>query len=126
MSEVEEDPRPPRDTKAFNDPEAWGYCDFCAFDVAVFDGLRDEHRRIRNGNDSTPCAGSGRPPAERETPDATPRDQASLRKGMDRARSRQYWQRRRFLARAEAREKAEREAKYASIRALVAEVDCGD
>lgn len=90
---------PPRDDKPLDDPEAWGFCDYCAFAVAVFDGLMDVHRRKRNGHDDSPCHGSGRPPLPEIPIEAEARQRVSLRKDPDRSTSRAYWQRTRSNAR---------------------------
>lgn len=93
------------DGKAFNDPDAWGYCEFCAFVVAVADGVRLEHPRIRLGNEKETCQGSGGVPTE-ETPEtAKPRLQISLRKDAMRCRSRAWYQRIRFQKREELRQR---------------------
>lgn len=99
------DPRPPVDDLDFNDPAGWGFCDYCAFAVAVIDGLRAEHRRYRNGYDDARCAGSGGEPILPIPREARPRQVVSFRKETERARRKAYWQRQRFAARATARRK---------------------
>lgn len=96
------------DGKAFNDPSAWGYCDWCAFMVAVDDdGVMVEHRLIRNGHDDWLCAGSGENSNANVPSVAAPAARVDLKKDRSRHRQRAYWQRQRFYARARAREKAE-------------------
>lgn len=129
MTDDDTDPRPPLDTLDFNDPAAWGYCDRCCFDVAVVSGLRQSHRRIRNGSDDTPCAGSDRPPAERPAPEAFPPEFINLRKPVERQRSRKYWQRMRFVAKRKAREQRCMEdirARQAGLFIGPLEADCGE
>lgn len=116
MSDDEVDPRPPRDDLAFNDPAGWGYCERCAYLVAVTKGdrIRIEHRRIRNGHEDAICSGSGHAPTQEAPPDAFPMHVVSLRKEPARARSRSHWQFRRFTARENAREElADREERAA-------------
>lgn len=89
----------PNDGKEFNDPTAWGYCEQCAFEVAVYDGVRVEHRFTRNGNDTSLCTGGGKPPKREAPAHATALHQISLVKQGGRADRRAYWQRRRWVAR---------------------------
>jgi hypothetical protein len=86
------------DGKAFNDPTAWGYCDYCAFMVAIVDGVRLQHPRVQDGA-KMPCAGSGFPPVVPAPRVAAARKQVSLRKDANRAQRRRYWQRQRWEAR---------------------------
>lgn len=60
----------------FNDPEAWGYCEYCALLVAAKDGkLLPHSAKGRDGG----CNGSGNPPSE--VPEvAVPRPFVSLRR----------------------------------------------
>jgi hypothetical protein len=105
VSEDDPDPRPPRDGLAFNDPAGWGYCDYCALDVAVADGVRIEHRLVRNGHQDALCAGSDKPPAVSPgAPDgAVQRRQISFQKDRARQHRRALWQEARWQKRAEAR-----------------------
>lgn len=107
MSE-EGDPRPPRDDMAFDDPAAWGFCEQCAFDVAVTkgDGVRIEHRYKRLGADKTECSGSGRVPLGPAPVEAKPRKQLSMKKDVTRMQRRAHWQRRRWNAREQAVQEA--------------------
>lgn len=93
------------DGAAFDDPAAWGFCPWCAFDVAVIAEHNIEHRRTRNGHDDQRCSGSGRETVRPTPVEARPLATASLRKEIDRARRKAYWQRQRFAARATARRK---------------------
>lgn len=99
------DPRPPVDDLEYNDPAGWGFCEYCAFDVAIFDGRRVEHRRHRNGHDDAKCGGSGGEPVRPTPAEATPRQIVSFRKHIEVTRRRAYWQRQRFVAREHARRK---------------------
>jgi hypothetical protein len=105
MSETTDLP-PPLDDKEFNDPTAWGFCDFCAFEVAIFEGLRVEHRRYRNGAVEDRCCGSGQPPVSPTPMEAEARQIVKLRKDYARQKERAYWQRLRYNARRTARERA--------------------
>lgn len=91
------------DGAAFNDPAAWGFCPWCAFDVAVFEERNIEHRRTRNGHDDQRCTGSGRDTVRPTPTEAKPLSMVSLRKEIERARRKAYWQRQRFAAKATAR-----------------------
>ncbi len=93
------DPRPPLDGKEFNDPTAWGYCRWCAFDVAVYMGRMVEHRRYRNGHDESACTGSGREPTVPSPTEAKAAPVVSFYKVADRTRRRAYWARQRQTAR---------------------------
>jgi hypothetical protein len=93
------DPRPPLDGKEFNDPTAWGYCRWCAFDVAVYMGAMVEHRRYRNGSNDSVCTGSGREPAPVSPTEAKAAMTVSLFKSADQTRRRAYWARQRQTAR---------------------------
>lgn len=108
MSAIEEvpdsDPRPPLDDAAFDDPGAWGFCEYCAFSVGVKDGLRLPHRLIKFGGGKDSCRGGGGPPVEPQPVEAFPLKLVKLKKDPTRARQRQYHQRLRFVARARARE----------------------
>lgn len=98
------EPRPPIDDVGFNDPGAWGYCERCAFDVGIRDGVRIEHRYTRNGHATAICVGSGKPVVVEESPaHATALIQISLIKDPSRARSRAHNQRRRWYSRDRAR-----------------------
>src|SRR5687768_6452465 len=101
VSEEEVDSRPLRDDMAFNDPAAWGFCEMCAFEVAVTkgEGKRIEHRRIRNGHEDSLCTGSYKVPIGPTPAHAVARKQISLRKDANRAQRRAHWQRRRWHAR---------------------------
>lgn len=107
-----EDNRPLLDNKAFNDPTAWGFCEWCAFDVAVYMGQLIDHRRYRNDHNDVACPGSGRTPPGHRPYVAVAKSRVNLRKEMDRARRKAYWQRQRFAAKATARRKAEDKAKF--------------
>jgi hypothetical protein len=93
------DPRPPLDGKEFNDPTAWGYCRWCAFDVAVYMGAMVEHRRYRNSSNDSVCTGSGREPTVPSPREAKAVMVVSLYKSVDRTRRRAYWARQRQTAR---------------------------
>lgn len=94
----------PVDDKDFNDPEAWGYCDYCIFMVAVVDGRLVEHRRFRNNANDSACSGSGRDPVADVPYVAVARIVVDLYKGFGRRKNREHWQRLRFRNRAKARE----------------------
>jgi hypothetical protein len=105
MSE-DDDPRPPIDNKAFNDPEAWGFCDVCAFEVAVFGGRLGEHLRFRNpteGEGLHLCRGAYKEPINPTPVEAWAKIYIDLVKSMSRQTSRRFWQQKRWKARAGAR-----------------------
>lgn len=97
------DSRPPLDYLDFNDPSAWGYCEWCAFSVAVKDGVRLSHRFTRLGSAKDMCRGGDLPPIDEQPVEALPKEVVDMRKGPTRARQRGYHQRLRFLARAKKR-----------------------
>ncbi|GHF94591.1 hypothetical protein [Streptomyces hydrogenans] len=61
-------------TVAFNDPSAWGYCQFCAFIVGVDLETRQmlAHERMISGFNKNRCYGSLMPPAVQPGPEAEP------------------------------------------------------
>jgi hypothetical protein len=93
---------PPLDDKAFNDPEAWGYCNRCHFLVAVKDGLRVEHRIYRIDKGDT-CKGSLEPPVTPVPTEVDTTPPPSLYKVRSRAHLRAMWLRQRVQAREAAR-----------------------
>ena len=92
----------------FNNPDAWGFCDFCAFEVAVTipDGVRVDHQHDRNGCNEGLCPGSDRVVAMQTPYTAKAREIVNLYKGMSRAKSRAFWQKQRSFAREKARKGA--------------------
>lgn len=88
---------------AFNDPARWGYCDVCAFDVAVADGLRVEHRYTKVGNNDSGCPGSGRPPKPSQREGKAQLVVSFVKLGA-RTSQRSYWRRMRQIKRDKARE----------------------
>lgn len=86
----------------------WGFCERCAFEVPVDDGLRVRHRRTRSGDEATEeCAGSGKPPPDGPTPtEAKALPQPSLLKSHSRTDRRSYWYNRRQVERASAESEA--------------------
>lgn len=79
------------DGLAFNDADGWGFCEYCAYSVAVAEGLRVDHRYASIGNNASLCPGSGKPP-QPETPYAAKAlDIVSLWKLPTRVSSRSYW-----------------------------------
>lgn len=98
----DEDPVRADDGLDFNDPSGWGFCDYCAFLVAVVGGLRIVHRRYRNGGDDSKCNGSGQVPVTPVPRRAKARQMVSLKKEPNRAKSRARWQRARWEARGKA------------------------
>ncbi len=96
---------PPLDGKTLSDPTAWGFCDYCAFDVAVFDGLRMPHQRYRNSPADGMCRGSGQAPTMDSPLEAQARQTVKLLMSRDRLTKKGYWQRQRYAARATARER---------------------
>jgi hypothetical protein len=106
---MSEDVRPPLDNVGFNDPEAWGFCSYCAFLVGAKDGLLLPHRRVRNGAEDRQCNGSFGP-ADAPVPEvAKARPYVGLRKLPDRARARAHAQRERWAARGMAERPVETE-----------------
>lgn len=102
MTSYQLDSRGPRlaaDGKDFNDPTAWGYCDYCAFLVAVLDGVRISHQRFRMGHDDAICNGSGLEPVEPVPVTAEARQRVSLRKTYQHTQSRSRCQRQRATTR---------------------------
>lgn len=87
------------DDTAFNDPEAWGYCEVCCFIVAAKHRRRFGHRYERNGVDDQPCSGSYKKVTMEAPVEATPRIRLSLKKDTGRSASRSFWQKRRTDAR---------------------------
>lgn len=87
------------DGKGINDPTAWGFCDYCAFMVAVADGRMITHRRFRNDPDDALCNGSNRDPLADIPYPAEPRQCVSMYKDEHRGRTRAHYQRRRQAAR---------------------------
>ena len=89
----------PPDPTPFNDPDAWGFCEFCAFDVAVKDGRLIHHQYDRVGHNDEVCNGSlTEPPAHRPI-NAIARKRVSLFKDYQRSRRRAMWSRMRTTAR---------------------------
>jgi len=121
----DEDPRPPVDNVGFNDPGAWGFCDFCAFEVSIIDGLRVEHQRYRTGSNDEMCIGGGRPPAGPTPVEATPRMQVDLRKPLSRAQRRGYWARQRQASRRMQESKRAAEIKIQPSQVLVTNLETG-
>lgn len=96
----DDEPPPPLDDKTIDDPTAWGFCDYCAFMVALVDGKLIEHPRYRvYSGDKTLCNGSGIDPVESIPYCATPRQRISLHKLPGRTQSRARYQRQRTLYR---------------------------
>lgn len=95
-----------RDGADFNNPDAWGFCEWCAFDVAVTipGGVRVDHRRFRLGGDDTPCHGSSLVTVLPSPGTAIAKTVVSLRKAADSARRRAYWLRQRMYAREKLRD----------------------
>ena len=52
------------DGAEFNDPNAWGYCELCKFEVArsLLTGRLLAHHRMVGSYSSRPCRGAGRQP----------------------------------------------------------------
>lgn len=50
----------------------WGFCPFCAFEVAVDDGLLVGHDRFAGSYDRVECPGSGRKAEVQPGPEAEP------------------------------------------------------
>ncbi|GGR51461.1 hypothetical protein [Streptomyces roseolus] len=59
---------------AFDDPAAWGYCPYCAFEVALDPdaGQMLAHERMDMGFIKRRCYGSLMPPAAQPGPEAEP------------------------------------------------------
>lgn len=98
------------DGMAFNDPDAWGYCEYCAFLVAVVKGKLIVHPEYRNSPNDGNCRGGGQKPTEDVPYAAMPRRLVNIRKDKYRSESRGRKQRQRTLAREARRRKAEEEA----------------
>lgn len=96
---------------AFNDPGSWGFCEFCAMDVTVADGVMVPHRFARMGHNEEMCTGSSQPAAEHRPFTARQRKRVSLFKSPASGRRRAMYLRFRMNA----REKARREAAGALI-----------
>lgn len=93
------DPRPPVDDVGFNDPGAWAFCPYCAFEVAVFDRALASHQRYRTGSNDEECRGSGRTAVWPTPVEATALVQIDLRKSLSQQTRRAYWARQRQAAR---------------------------
>lgn len=104
----EDGPASIEDGADFNNSDAWGFCEYCAFEVAVTipEGIKVKHRAVRNGGDDATCNGSGSPAVLPTPLEAKARPRVVMRKDMQRARTRQFWQKRRSEARERAREEA--------------------
>lgn len=61
-------------TVAFSDPNAWGYCRYCAFEVAVDLETRQMlvHERMGRGYLKVRCYGSLMAPTEQPAPETEP------------------------------------------------------
>lgn len=94
---------PPLDDLDFNDPSGWGFCDRCAFEVAVHSGLLVEHRYHRIGSDDARCTGSGKKPFGPTPLIAEAGAIVSFHKDAQRGRTRSWWQRERWKRRSEER-----------------------
>lgn len=59
---------------AFNDPLGWGYCKYCAFEVAVNPetGRMLIHERMKGDKTNQRCYGSLLEPTPQPAPEATP------------------------------------------------------
>jgi hypothetical protein len=59
----------------FDDPLGWGYCEYCAFEVAVDPetGRMLAHERRNGGWDFVRCYGSLLDPTEQPAPEAKPK-----------------------------------------------------
>lgn len=80
MTEPDEPLPLPLPDVGFNDPGAWGFCDYCAFLVAADPktGLLFTHQYKSVVRDQR-CNGSGRPHPEEHPVEARPRRWISLR-----------------------------------------------
>ena len=52
--------------------DPWGFCQYCAFEVPVDDGVLVEHRRNTNGIVPVVCCGSHTPPTGQGAPEVRP------------------------------------------------------
>ncbi len=93
------------DGATLRDADAWGFCRWCAFEVAINpERVMVQHQRRRTGSDDSLCPGSWKT-AEPETPrTAKAVSHVSLyKKDFHKARTKCYWQRVRQKNREEAR-----------------------
>lgn len=58
----------------FNDPEMWGYCKYCAFEVArdAQDNVLFKHSHMDASWVKRPCCGGGKPPSQAPGLEAEP------------------------------------------------------
>lgn len=81
------------DGASFNDPQAWGFCRWCAFLVASDGRTLIDHPFDRSGAADWGCNGSGAARPEETPYTAWQQTRVDLRKDAHRSRSRAYWQR---------------------------------
>lgn len=78
----QDDDRPPPSDIGFNEPDSWGFCEYCAYMVArsLDDGLLERHPKRGADSSGGDCNGSGREPIIPAPIEATRRPFVSITK----------------------------------------------